>query len=159
MLGVPVDDNCSQEVQPRHAVVLPIGGAVADFTLAANSKRVFQRVMRFPFIQPDLRPTLHVGVEQPVDNEERAFDAPNLAQGKRKFMLARIRCEFLQELAGRHDASCHSGHRAQDIRPVLNDQAFPDLATIKSRSSFGAAVGLKRWRRLDGKSRIRGMKR
>ena len=52
--GVPVDDDGGQEVEPRHAVVPAFAGAVADFALASDAKRVLQGVMGFPFVQPDM---------------------------------------------------------------------------------------------------------
>lgn len=49
--------------------MLAFGGALADFTLAANAQSIFQRVMCFAFVEPDLSAALHVGVEQPFDDE------------------------------------------------------------------------------------------
>ncbi len=45
MPGVPVDDDCGEEVQPGHAEVLAFGGAIADFTLTADAEGVLQGVM------------------------------------------------------------------------------------------------------------------
>ena len=43
--GVPVDDDGGEQVEAGHAVVLALGGAVPDLALAADAKRVFQRMM------------------------------------------------------------------------------------------------------------------
>lgn len=59
MLGVPVDDDCCEEVQPSHPLVLSLGGMVADFTLATNSQCVLQGVMRLALVQPSLCSVLH----------------------------------------------------------------------------------------------------
>lgn len=64
MLGVPTDDDCGEEVQPGHAEVLAFGGAITDFTLAADSEGVLQGMVSFALVETDLGATLHVGIEQ-----------------------------------------------------------------------------------------------
>ena len=78
MLGVPVDDDRGEEVQPGHAEVLAFGGAIADFTLAADAESVLRSVMGLALVEPDLVTALHVGIELPVDDEERPFDPSDL---------------------------------------------------------------------------------
>lgn len=90
MIRVPIDDDCSQKIQACHPVVLTFGSSVADFTLPANAKCVLQGVMRLTFVQTDLGAALHVGVQQPFDNEQGALDATDLSQRHSKFMLTRI---------------------------------------------------------------------
>lgn len=117
MLGVPVDDDRGKQVQPGHAEVLAFGGPVADFALAADTEGVFQSMMGLALVEADLGQssgkqspglfadpphTLHVGVEPPVDDEERPFHPPDFPQGHRQFMLARISRELPQELAWGH---------------------------------------------------------
>ena len=51
MLGVPVNDDSGEQVQPGHSEVLALGCSVTDFTLATNAQGVFQRMMRFALIQ------------------------------------------------------------------------------------------------------------
>lgn len=67
--------------------MLPFGGTVADFPLTTDAQGVFESVMCLAFVQPNLRPTLHVGVEQPLNDEERAFDAPNFTKGEGQLVL------------------------------------------------------------------------
>ena len=76
---VPVNHDGSKEVQPSYAEVLAFGGAVEDFALTADAQGVFERVVRFALVESDLGTTLQSGVEQPVDDEERPLDAPDLA--------------------------------------------------------------------------------
>lgn len=127
MLCIPIDDDSGEQVEPCHSVVLPLGGPVPNFALSSNAQGIFQRVMGLSLVETDLGAALHVGVEQPIDDEERAFDAPDLAQGLCQFVLARIGCELLQQLTGRHGAGSHGCSSAQDIGPVLDDEVFPDL--------------------------------
>ena len=70
--------------------MLPLSGAITDFALATDAKGVFQGVMRLALVQADLGTTLHVGVQQPINDEERALDAADFAQGQSEVMLARI---------------------------------------------------------------------
>ena len=37
MLGVPVNDDGGEEVQPGHSEVLALGCSITDFTLAADA--------------------------------------------------------------------------------------------------------------------------
>ena len=41
VFGVPVDDDGGEQIEACHAEVLAFGGAVADFTLAADAQGVF----------------------------------------------------------------------------------------------------------------------
>ena len=88
MLGVPIDDDRGEQVEPGHAELLPFGGPVADFTLAADAQGVFQGVMGLSLVQADLGAALHIGVKQPFDNEERSFDPSDFTQGHRQFVLS-----------------------------------------------------------------------
>ncbi len=51
MLGVPVDDDGSEQVEAGHAVVLPLGGAITDFALSPDAQGVFQGVMGLALVQ------------------------------------------------------------------------------------------------------------
>lgn len=90
MIRVPIYDDRGQQVQACHPVVLTFSSAVPDFTLSANAKCVFQGVMRLTFVQTDLGAALHVGVQQPFDNEQGALDTTDLSQRHCKFMLSRV---------------------------------------------------------------------
>ena len=74
VLGVPVNDDGGEQVQPGHAEVLALGCSITDLPLAASAQRILEGVMCFALVQADLGATLHVGVQQPVDNEQRPFD-------------------------------------------------------------------------------------
>lgn len=112
VLGVPVDDDSCEQVQPGDPEMLPFGCSIANFTLTTNAQGVFQRMMRFALIQADLGTALHVGIQQPIDDEQRPFDPADFAQCYRKFMLSGICREFSQELAWRHRARNHGGRCA-----------------------------------------------
>ncbi len=71
---------------------MAFGGAVADSALSSDTQGVFQGLTRFTLVQADLSAALHVGVKQPVDDEQGTFDATDFAQGKGQLVLARIGC-------------------------------------------------------------------
>lgn len=50
----------------------------------------FKGVMGLAFVHADLGAALHIGIEQPVDDKEGSFNAPNLAKRQRQLMLAGI---------------------------------------------------------------------
>jgi len=82
---VPIDNHSGKEIEARHSVMLPFGGSVTDFSLTANPQSIFQRVMRLAFVQANLCTPLHVRIEQPVNDEQSAFDAPDLPKGNSQF--------------------------------------------------------------------------
>ena len=86
-------------------------------------------MVRFTLVEPDLGAALHIGIQQPIDDKERPFNPSDFPKDDSKVMLAWMRSELLQELAGRHDARDHSGSTAQDVWPVGHDRAFLDFAT------------------------------
>src|SRR6056297_2264360 len=128
VLGVPVDDDGGEQVETSHAIVLPFGGTVADFALATDAQGVFQGVMGLALVQANLGPPLHVGVEEPFDDEEGAFDPADFTERQSQLVLARIGGELLEQLTGRHDARHHGGGGPQHARPILDDEALADLA-------------------------------
>jgi hypothetical protein len=69
VLGVPVDDDGGQQVQPCHTVVLTFDGPIADFALPLDAQGVFQGVMGLALVEANLGTTLHVGIKQPIDDE------------------------------------------------------------------------------------------
>ncbi len=70
--------------------MLAFAGAIPDFTMAIEAKRAFQSMMRFSLVEPDLSAALHVGVQHPVDHEQRALDAADFAHGEGKVILPGI---------------------------------------------------------------------
>ena len=79
VLRVPEDDDRREEVEARHSVVLTFGSAVADFALPSDAQRVFQGMVRLALVQPDLSAALHIGVQQPLNDEQRSFNPPDFA--------------------------------------------------------------------------------
>jgi hypothetical protein len=61
--GVPINDDCGEQVQPRHSVMLSFCRAVADFTLTPYPQRIFQGVMGLALIEANLRAALHVCIK------------------------------------------------------------------------------------------------
>ena len=44
--------------------------------------------MSLALVQAGVSPALHIGVEQPVNDEERSFDSSDFAEGDGQFVLA-----------------------------------------------------------------------
>lgn len=77
MEGVPVDDDCGEQVQPGDAVMLALGGAVTDFTLATDTQSILESVVGLVLVEADLSTPLHVRVEDPLYNKECPLHAAN----------------------------------------------------------------------------------
>ena len=69
-----------------------------------------------------------------------AFDAADLPQGSRQFVLARVRGELAQDLAGPHGPGGHGGRDAQDVRPVPVDQVDVHLAADQRAQELSRVV-------------------
>ena len=138
--GIPVDYDGGEEVQPSHSVVLALAGAVADFALASDAKRVLERVMSLSLVQTCAGTALHIGVEQPVHDEQRSFHPSDFAESDGQFVLTGIGGELSQQLAGRKDAAGQGGRNPQDVRPVPHDHALPDLGAGQSENDNYAAL-------------------
>ena len=80
MGGIPVNDDGGEPVESGHAVVLSCAGAVADFALAPDTERVLERVMSLAPVQAGVGSALHIGVKQPVDDEECTFAPSDFAE-------------------------------------------------------------------------------
>ena len=118
MGGIPVNDDGSEQAETGHAAVLTLARAVADFALASDAERVLERVMSLALVQAGVGSALHIGVKQPVNDEERSFDPSDFAESDVQFVLARIGPELSQQLAGWKDATSQGGSNPQDVRPV-----------------------------------------
>jgi hypothetical protein len=123
--------------------VLSFSGSISYFPLPPNAQCVLQRTVGLAFIQPDLCAALHVCIQQPIDDEERALNATDFTKGYCKIMLAWVGGELSQELAGRHDTSHHGCRTAQDIRPVCHDRAFSDFAANQPLQFLWDAAWIK----------------
>ena len=143
VVGVPVDDDRRKEIEPGDPEVLTLGRPVADLALPPDPQGALQCVVRLALVQADLRSTLHVGIEQPVNDEKRPFNPSDFAKGDSKVVPARPGCEFPQQLAGPHDSRGHGGRAAQDVRPVGDDRVFPDPAADQPFQLFWRAFRFK----------------
>jgi len=79
MNAIPVDDNCGEQIESGHAIVLPLRSPVADFTPAPNA----QAFLRAWCVEANKGAPLHVDIEDPLDNEERAFDPAGIPERQR----------------------------------------------------------------------------
>ena len=127
LFGIPINDDGGQQIEASDAEVLSFRGTVADFSLTPDPKSTFQGVMCLSLVKADMGAALHVGVEQPFDDEQCAFDPADLPQGQRQIMLPRARGQFLEEVTWLHPARQHCCDTAQNIRPVFDDLRFPNF--------------------------------
>lgn len=94
MQRVPIDDNGGEQIEARQTVMLALTRSVADFALPAYAQGVLKRMMGLALVETDPGASLYVGIQDPFDDEERALDAADLAQGESEIVLPRIGGEF-----------------------------------------------------------------
>jgi hypothetical protein len=94
MLGVPVNDDGCEQFQPCHAKVLSFGCKVVEFALVSGTQSILEGVMGFTFVEADPGTALHIGVKQPVDDEQGSLEPSDFPQSGRKLMLPGICCKF-----------------------------------------------------------------
>ncbi len=77
---VPQHDGCRHQVEAAGPVALLLETAVANFTEAVEEHGTGQRVAGFTLVQPGMHAAAQFHALQPVEDEQHAFDAAQLAQ-------------------------------------------------------------------------------
>ena len=80
--SVPVDDDCGEQVEASNPVMLPFGGAVTDFALAADAQRILESMVSLALVETDLGAPLHVRVEDPLNYKECSFHTAEVVSRK-----------------------------------------------------------------------------
>ncbi len=107
LVGVPVNDGGGDEVEAGHAVVLAFGGPVTDFAASSEGNGALEGVMGLALIDAELCAALEVGVGDPSQEEQGAFDASHLAQRHGEFVGARTGGKPPQDGGGLNGAERH----------------------------------------------------
>ena len=71
--GVPKDDGRDDEIEAGGAVLLIFVRAVADFAEPMDEDRPRETVAGFAFVELLAGPASQIGVFDPIESEERAF--------------------------------------------------------------------------------------
>ncbi len=106
---VPQHDGRCHQVEAAGPVALLLETAVADFTQAVEEHGAGQRVAGFALVQPGMHAAAQLDALQPVQDEQRALDAPQLAQGHGQAVLAWVAAEFPEHQRSRHRALLDRG--------------------------------------------------
>ena len=88
--GVPQHNGRRDEVQAAGAVALLLEAAVPDFSQSIEEHRPGQRIARLALVQSDLNAPAQLHALQPIQDEQRALDAHQLAQGHSLAVLAQV---------------------------------------------------------------------
>ena len=78
--GVPQDDGIDDEFEAGGLVSHSFGQAVAQFAELVKENGACQGMSALPLVEDGMRPATQFGVEQPVADEDRAFNAARFAQ-------------------------------------------------------------------------------
>lgn len=95
--GVPQDDRVDDEVEARGAIGHRLGDAVAQFAELMKEHGARQGMAAFALVEDGVGPPAQLGIEEPVADEDRALDPPDLAQRDRQPVLARRRGDLLED--------------------------------------------------------------
>jgi len=88
--GVPKDDGRDDEIEAGGAVLLIFVRAVADFAEPMDEDRQRETVAGFAFVELLAGPAAQIGVFDPIESEERAFQASQFAKRRSDAVLSRI---------------------------------------------------------------------
>src|SRR3546814_7850543 len=84
-------DVCSSDlIEAGGAIGLVFDPWVAQLADVVEERCAGERVAGLALVESGLGAAAQVEIAQPVEHEDRALDPPNLAQGQRQSVLARI---------------------------------------------------------------------
>src|SRR5450755_841395 len=106
---VPEDDGGRDQVQPAGSISLLLEAAVTDLAEAIEEHRPGQCVTGVALVQSRVHTPTQLDALQPVEDEERALDTSQLAQGDGQAVLAWVAAELAQHQRGRHRALLDRG--------------------------------------------------
>jgi len=118
---VPQHNGRRHQVKAAGPVALLLKAAVTDFAQPVEEHGTGERVAGFALVQPGMHAAAQLDALQPVQDEQRALDAPQLTQRHGQAVLARVTAEFAQHQRGRHRALLDRRGQPQDFVPMGAD--------------------------------------
>ena len=98
--GVPERDGGGDEREPTCTILLRLGGTIAKPAEAMEADGAGEGVARFALVELHGRLPPESGQLEPVEDEQRALDPTDFAQGQRQAVLAGIGPEALEKERG-----------------------------------------------------------
>jgi hypothetical protein len=80
---IPMHDRGGDEAQTGRSEALVFESAVADFALTVEEDRTPQRIAGLAFVKPGMATLMPIGIGQPLQSEQGAFDGVNTRPGGR----------------------------------------------------------------------------
>ncbi|MDG5973458.1 hypothetical protein JAGODDHD_04228 [Sphingomonas paucimobilis] len=124
--GVPERHGRGDEGQAGGAMALVLEGAVAQFAEAVEEDGAGERVAGLALVENAAGATTLVGIIEPVEHEQGAFDPTYLPQRAGDRVLTREARQLAEHDRGAHRAGADRGGKAQGFVPVLLDRADLD---------------------------------
>ena len=149
MGGIPVNDDGGEQVEPGHAVVLSLAGAVADFALAPDAECVLKGVMSLAIVHCATRGAVRNGSRLshiqlapfPLASDPAPYrNRPHEERIDGRFVLERIVPELSQQQARRKDDTGEGGSNPQDVRPVAHRPADGAVRLLDPRQTGTRSV-------------------
>ena len=99
------------QVQATGPVALLLKAAVADFTQAIEEHSAGQRVSGLALVETSIDAPTQFHALEPVQDEERAFNAPDFPKSDGQAVLAWVAAQFSQDQGGGHRALLDGGRQ------------------------------------------------
>ena len=120
-------------------MALGLKSLIANPACTMKEDRTLERVLRLALVQLAGRAAPFLGLLDPVEREQRALHAPDLAKRERQAVRARVGTEAFQHRGRAGHARADGGRKPEHVRPVGGDQPFVDHARDQRRD-VGAGV-------------------
>ncbi len=138
---IPEHDRGDDEIQPAGSEALVVEGTVLDQTRAVEAHRAAQRVLGLTLVQTDRHAATELGALQPVQHEQRAVDAADLAPPPGQPVLTRVRGQLAQYQRGGRRSLANRRGQTRELVPLALDS--PDVDPVADqRLEDGIAGGL-----------------
>src|SRR5271166_4687866 len=112
---VPEDDSGDEQVEAGRAKELVLEGAVAHLAKPAEVDGACKRIPGLALIETEVCTSPQIGVLDPIEREQGALDAADLAQCLGKPVLARIGRQLLQDCGGRGGPGADRSREPQQL--------------------------------------------
>ena len=120
--GVPKDDRRNDKVEAESTVLPIFVCAITDFAEPMDENGARETVAGFAFVEFLASSASQIGVVDPVESEERAFQTSQFAKGCGDAVLPGMGRELAHDEPRRHGSAANGRADSQDIGPMRADQ-------------------------------------
>ena len=127
--GVPVDDGGDDEIQGHDASLLSGVGAVMDSSLRMREDSLGQGMARLALAEARLARHTQLEAFDPLQHEQCAFDASDLAEGEVQAVLLPVGAQLPEHGRGLDGLGLDTGCQSHHVAPVIEDDRLMDRSS------------------------------